>query len=111
MDPKLIDKLRKKQALRMLPDGREAVDITVQYTGDMPALPRAERRSWLRDHFDAVREQVKSCHLVLDPESLSVSAQTVQAVVPVSELDRVEQELADGRHRIDLDYSRQLTDE
>lgn len=110
MDNDLIEKLRRKQALRVLPDGREAVEITVQYMGEVPPLARAERRSWLRDHFAAMRERVRAGDLLLDSDSVSVSAQTVHGLVPIADFDKVNQELSDGRYRLDVDVIRQITD-
>lgn len=110
MEDKLIERLRRKQVLRILPDGREGVDVTVQFLGEVPSVTRPERKAWLRDHFTRVCEDVRCGKLVLKPDSVSVSAQTVQAVVPVNELETVRRELAEGQHRVDIDAPRQITD-
>jgi hypothetical protein len=110
MEDELIRRLRRNQNLQTLPDGREAVDVTVQFLGEVPEVPRPERKRWLRDHFDRVVEQVPADKLAVQPDSISVSAQTIKALVPVNELDAVQATLADSNHRLDIDAPRQLTD-
>ncbi len=112
MDKNLIGRLRRNQNLRTFADGREAVDVTVQYLGDLPARSRPERKEWLQRHFDHLNEEVGSQNMPLEllSGSLSVSAQTIRAIVPVNELDVVEDVLAASNHRIAIDAAQRLTD-
>jgi hypothetical protein len=109
MDRGTLDKLRRNQALRQLPDGREGVDVTVQFVGQVPPSSRAERKTWLQERFSRAREQLGPS-LAIKPESLSVSAQTVEAVVPVSELDDVRKRLSPDEFKVDVSMTRQIVD-
>lgn len=93
MDAKVVDKLRRDQSLHELPDGREGVDVTLQFVGSVPAESRPERRDWLEKCFSNVKERFDA-HLDLKPESLSVSGQSIDATVPVDEFDDIRDRLA-----------------
>jgi hypothetical protein len=93
MDAKVVDKLRRDQSLHELPDGREGIDVTLQFVGSVPAESRPERKDWLKKCFSNVKERLDS-RLDLKPESLSVSGQSIDAVVPVEEFDDIREKLS-----------------
>jgi hypothetical protein len=93
MDGKVVEKLRRDQSLRELPDGREGIDVTVQFVGLVPAGSRPERKDWLKKRFSKVKEGFDA-GLDLKPESLSVSGQSIDATVPVEELDDIREKLS-----------------
>ena len=99
MDPKVVDKLRRDQSLRELPDGREGIDVTLQFIGAVPAESRPKRRDWLEKCFSSVKERLDA-HLDLKPESLSVSGQSIDATVPVDEFDDIRDRLAGENVRL-----------
>ena len=99
MDAKVVDKLRRDQSLRELPDGREGVDVTLQFVGSVPVESRPARRHWLEQCFSSVKERFDA-HLDLKPESLSVSAQSIDATVPVDEFDDIRDRLAEEGVRL-----------
>lgn len=110
MDPNVVARLRRHQATRELPDGRQAVDVTVQYVGTVPATTRAQRRAFLEERFEEVARQEHG-HLTVQPDSLSVSGQTVDALVPVDDLETMERRLAGADFRIDVMEPVQVVDE
>jgi hypothetical protein len=93
MDAKLVEKLRRNQSLRELPDGREGIDVTLQFLGSVPAESRPERKDWLEECFSNVKQRLDA-RMDLKPESLSVSAQSIDATVPVDEFDDIREKLS-----------------
>lgn len=101
MDTKIVEKLRRNQLLKKLPDGREAVDVTLQVLGSLAPAPRDKRRQWLRERFSNVKQRL-GLKLDMKPDSLSVSGQTVQATVALTEFDDVREELSREGVRVDI---------
>src|SRR4029450_3866892 len=93
MDAKSVDKLRRDQSLRELPDGREGIDVTLQFVGSVPAESRPERKDWLKKRFSKANE-LFDAPLDLKPESLSVSGQSIDATVPVDDFDDIREKLS-----------------
>jgi hypothetical protein len=93
MDAKVVDKLRRDQSLRELPDGREGIDVTLQFVGAVPAESRPERKDWLKKCFSDVKDGLDA-QMDLKPESLSVSGQSIDATVAVAEFDDIREKLS-----------------
>ena len=89
---------RRRLAARglVVPDssGRDAVRVYLQYMPDIGGASRTERRTALRDRFDSLAGNRAGDEVELDPKSLSVSGQTIEALVPVDRFDEVASELA-----------------
>ena len=103
MDPAFLNKLRGQQALVIKPDGREGVPVTLQYRGsDVPKVSRPERKQWLKDRFLAVRNKLGGDEISLDAESISSTAQTVEAVCPVDQMDAFEATAQAENLRVDV---------
>lgn len=90
MDPHLLDKLLKLDATERLGDGRTGVRASVQYPERIDA-PRDERRERLAAEFSQVGDLLHNFGGELDLQSMSVSGQSVEAVVPLDTYDEVEQ--------------------
>ncbi len=97
MDDPVIRKLRRNNALHTLPDGSEAVPVTLQYQGPMPALPRNERKRWLGERFSRLYGELR-----LDLDSVSPSGQTVQALCPVQRLPEIREQTKANEDRVDI---------
>lgn len=97
MDDPALAKLRRDEVLQTLPDGSEAVPVTLQYQGPMPTLPRNERKQWLRDHFTRLYGGLR-----LDLESVSPSGQTVKALCPVARFSEIREQIKANDDRIDI---------
>jgi hypothetical protein len=109
MDAKVVEKLRRNQSLHELPDGREGLDVTLQFVGDVPDASRRERRDWLERRFSTVQRQFGE-RVGVKPGSLSVSAQTVEAVVPLDEFDELCEQLSREDVRLAVNVSVQVLD-
>lgn len=102
MDDPAVAKLRRDEALRTLPDGSEAVPVTLQYQGSIPALPRNERKRWLRERFARLYGELN-----LDLETVSPSGQSVEALCPVARFREIREQIKANKDRIDIIRTRQ----
>jgi hypothetical protein len=108
MDAKLIEKLRRKQSLPKLPDGQEGVTVTLQYPGKVPAATRGERKQWLEKHFQGLGEELGSIGVEVKPEGISTSAQTLRLVVPVAQLDKLDDKATSAGHHLEIVVDEQV---
>jgi hypothetical protein len=109
IDPKVVDKLRRNQSLRELSDGREGVDVTLQFLGSVPAQSRPEPKDWLKTRFSNVKARIDA-RLDLKPESLSVSAQSIDATVPVDDFDDIQEKLSQEGVRVNVTQTVKVVD-
>jgi hypothetical protein len=102
MDEHLIEKLRRGESLHKMQDGREGVSVTVQFQGTVPAVSRPERKEWLRQHFAQLGTKLAYLPIRLDPASVSVSGQTVEATCAVDCLPQLQQAVEHGGHKVEI---------
>jgi hypothetical protein len=102
MGDKELQRLRDQQAIVKLPDGREGVSVMLQYRGDTPALDRAGRKKWLQQQFDRVGATLGQSQILLKLETVSPSAQTVEAVCPVEQFSKAQDLAKASGLRIDV---------
>lgn len=105
-----IAKLRRDSALRSLADGRQAVAITFQFQGDLPKLPRPERKKWLQERAKQLYGVDKGKGLCLHLETVSPSAQTVEALCPVEYLPAIQKKAQRNNDRVDVQRIQQVLD-
>lgn len=109
VDQKVLDRLRQAQALHELPDGREGIDVTLQFVGKVPQVGRAERKEWLASRFSSANNHLSEA-VALEPQSLSTSAQSIQAVVPVTAFDSIRQQLSADEIRVEVVQTYQVVE-
>jgi hypothetical protein len=102
MDEATVAKLRRQEALHTLPDGSEAIPVTLQYRGVVPPLPRQERKQWLRERFARLYGDLR-----LNLETISPSAQTVDALFPVARFREIREQVEANEDRVDVVKTRQ----
>jgi hypothetical protein len=102
VDQHLIDKLRRDESLAKMQDGREGISVTVQYRGPVPAVSRSQRKEWLRDHFAKLGAELANLPIRLDPASVSVSGQTVEATCAVDCLPQLQLAVEQGPHKLEI---------
>ncbi len=110
MDSVKIQKFRRAQALQRLSDGRDGVEVTIQFQGEVPGVARPDRRLWIEGKIASVVDRVAKHNALIKPDSVSVSGQTVEAVIPVSELETVQKALSEENCRVDITTRRQVVD-
>ena len=109
VDEDRISKLRRDQKLARMPDGSEGVPISLQYKGSVPPLPREERKRWLLDHFAGLENKLSHLGIHLDPKTLSLSGQTVEAVCSVDCVEQVRKAVEPEQHEVTVVRSFQVT--
>jgi len=101
MDETEIGQLRTDGKLLTLESGAEAVPISVQFEGELPAYPRAERKQWLLGHFQNLGQRFKEEHaLRLEVNKLSLSGQSVEGVCSIATLPSIRKSLEASGHRL-----------
>ena len=108
MDEDQIEKLRRDQKLPVLPDGSTGVPISVQYRGAVPPLPRAERKRWLLEHFNGLESKLSHLGIHVNPETISVSGQSVEGVCSVDQLDQIRKAAEPEQHAVNIVKSLQV---
>jgi hypothetical protein len=95
----------------VIPDsaGQDAVRVYLQYRSNVAGGSRAARRETLRKHFERVASEHSGSRLELDPASLSVSGQMIEALVPLEDYEQVVRDLAGDDLHIDLVQSFKAT--
>lgn len=82
--------------------GNEAVRVYLQYLPDLPGRSRDARREALRNEFQRIAEKGSRTGVELDPGSLSVSGQVIEALVPIQHFDEAKHVLENDGVRVDL---------
>lgn len=93
MEGHVADQLRARGEVVRRTGDRDAVRVSLHYRRPLEAVARAERRKRLQSAFADIAAAERARGLRLDPESLSVSAQSVEATVPLDEYDALRGEL------------------
>lgn len=106
-----LEKLRRLGLVRTMPDGTEAVKITAQYRGAPSSSDRGAWRAQMEAWQSLLSGELANFGAQIVPDSLSLSAQTVEAVVPTRRLDEVAKKLSDKDVRVDLVVPRQVVTE
>jgi len=102
MDRHQIEKLTQLGELVDLGSGRKGVRVSLQYQPRLTQRERDARRDLLRHEFASVAADLQPRGAVVDLDSLSLSAQTIEAVLPLDRIDELERELGDRDVRVDL---------
>ena len=108
MDAKVLDKLYKIGAVERLPDGQDGVRVSLQYRGPMTNPSRSHRRDLLKQTFEDIARSIASEGAEVDLDSVSVSGQTVEAILPVAKYDDIESKLLEQNILVDLNIDRQV---
>lgn len=108
MDKDLIRKLRDLGALSRTSKGEEGVRVSLQYKPRLEEPSRSARREILQRAFRKVASEVLARGLECDLKSLSVSGQTVQAVLPVRDYESLVDELEQKDIRVDALLDQQI---
>ena len=102
-----IEKMRRLGLVERTPDGVEAVRLTVQCRWSAAGHSRQSWRETLLDWQQDIGRRLADHGACLVQDSLSVSGQTVEAIVPVDELPAVCETMDDCGARVDLLVPRQ----
>lgn len=102
-----VERLAKK-GLIANEGGRDGVRVSIQFEKSMSEPSRRERRAALNLCFSDLARDLAPLGVRIDLDKCSVSAQTVEAFVPVERYDEVVKMLAEQSIRTDLIERRQV---
>ena len=105
MDMEKIHILQQEGGLARLHDGKLGVPITLQYRGQVPSKTRRECNEWLHQHFVEFNQTLTSAGIDLPPVSsaaVSGSAQTLNTVVALDQLEALDTMMIGTNHRLDI---------
>lgn len=108
MDPSTLKKMEQMGALTDLGGGRVGVPVSLQYEARLDPPSRATRRDLLRQRFERIERELAPQGATVDLGSISVSGQTVEAVLPVDAIDGIETALRVQHVRVDPLLDRQV---
>lgn len=88
----------------VVPDssGKDAVRVYLQYLPSVSGKSAAARGKALRDRFERVARRHEAMGVQLDPESMSVSGQMIEALLPLEHYEQARHELEDEKVRVDI---------
>lgn len=109
MDIKLLNKLRQLGAIEHTDAGADGVRVSLQYRSRLTDSSRARRRDILKNEFERIAHDLVSEGVKVDLESMSISGQTVEAVLPVDKYDHLTDELNKQNVRVDPLTTEQVT--
>ena len=111
MDEHTMKKLRNLGAISRLSTGEEGVRVSLQYKPRLDEPSRSVRRDILHREFQKIASEGAPEGTRVDLESLSVSGQTVEAVLPAQHYDRLVNDLEQREVRVDALFDRQVIPE
>lgn len=109
MDLKLLKKLRELGAIEHLEAGADGVRVSLQYRSRLTEPSRDRRRDILISEFKRIAHDLITEGAKVDLNSISVSGQTVEAVLPLDKYDQLTDELSKQDVRVDPLTTEQLT--
>jgi hypothetical protein len=108
MDKDLVQRLRDLGAIARLETGQEGVRVSLHYKPRLEEPSRSARRDILQREFQKIASEVVPEGTEVHLESLSISGQTVEAVLPLGDYDRVVDDLEQREVRVDALVDRQI---
>ncbi len=110
MDESVKGKLEEQELLVDLPAGGVGVRVSLQFQSAVVGPSREQRRHELENCFHGLAEQFPDDICSMEMDSLSVSGQTVEAVIPYDRFEQVEKKLLRNHVRVDILAERQVTE-
>lgn len=103
MDRKAIERLSGLGVIGTTSSGKEGVRVSLQDLRLVTEPSRRIRRDILRETFSRLNTEID---VDINLDSLSVSGQTVEAVLPADRYETIEQNLRGKKIRVELDLIR-----
>lgn len=107
MDAKVLKKLYDTGAIDRLSNGQDGVRVSLQYQSATSGS-RSSRRTLLKQAFKDIAKEIVSEGAEVDLDSISVSGQTVEAILPVDNYDNIAGKLNQQNIRVDLVQVKQV---
>jgi hypothetical protein len=108
MDSKVLEKLYKLGAVGRLANGQDGVRVSLMWNSALPQTSRSARRDLLQQKFECAANDILPDGAEVDLNSISVSGQTVEAVLPIDNYDDITDKLKQQSIRVDLLTKKQV---
>ena len=108
MDSKVLEKLYKLGAVDRLANGQDGVRVSLMCSLTLSQTSRSARRDLLRQKFESAANDILPDGAEVDLNSISVSGQTVEAVLPIDNYDDITDKLKQQSIRVDLLTKKQV---
>jgi hypothetical protein len=108
MEQERFERLLREGAQRQLGEGSAGIAVSLQYLPALGEPSRQKRKQFLEAKFKELASALEMEGGSWDPGSLSVSGQTVEAVIPVSKYEALVEALKRRRVRVDPLVERQV---
>ena len=76
--------------------------ISVQFRGNVPLVPRHERKVWLTEHFLEMKKDLEDLPVRITDDTLSVSGQSVEAYCDPRSLADIRRRLEAQGHAVNV---------
>lgn len=102
MEKSLKRKLEQLELIETLPTGDAGVRVTLQYQPRLSQKRRSDRKAFLDQQFNKIANHLQGAGCQVELNTLTVSSQTVEAVIPIEQYDAIEAEMNDENVRLDV---------
>lgn len=109
MNQQLRAKLAKAGLIEKLDSGLEAVPVSLFFAPRIVEKSRPLRRAKLASKFEEIAQRFGSRSVKVDLDSLSLSGQTIEALISVDQFDEVVAQLESDQVRTDILVPRKAT--
>ena len=101
MDAKLLERLHQLGAIDRLSNGQDGVRVTLMWTARMTEPSLSARRDLLLQKFECTANNILPDGAEVDLSSISISGQTVEALLPIDNYDYLTDKLKQQSVRVD----------
>jgi hypothetical protein len=101
MDSKVLERLYKLGAIDRLTNGQDGVKVSLMWQTRLSEPSLSARRDLLKQKFECTANDILSDGAEVDLTSISVSGQTVEAVLPIHNFDDITDKLKQQSIRVD----------
>jgi hypothetical protein len=101
MDSKVLERLHQLGAIDRLANGQDGVRVSLMWNSRLSDPSLSARRDLLLQKFECIANDILSDGAEVDFNSISVSAQTVEAVIPIPNYDYITDKLKQQSIRVD----------
>ena len=101
MDSKVLERLYKLGAIDRLANGQDGVRVSLMWNSKLSEPSLSARRDLLLRKFESTANEILLDGAEVNLNSISVSAQTVEAVLPISNFDQITDKLKQQGIRVD----------
>lgn len=100
MDSKLLERVYKLGAVERLATGQDGVRVSLMWDSTLSQPSRSARRDLLKQKFESTANDIIPDGAEVDLNSISVSGQTVEAVLPINNFDQITDKLKQQSIRV-----------